>query len=356
MASTSSMTAAVYSRVSHDAPFVAAFADWYLNRLGFDRMVLLQSDGGNASFLMPDARLEVYAVPSHGINANLDRYKNLVLRRFDWVLTVDSDEFLLLAPRYPSIHSFIKEKQAAESLPIDLIQFRWAQIDRLVTFCDEATFPALVGRSLAYRNHFVKTMSRASSVVSFNHTHYPAGSVPRLRTYFEGRTDSRRPGSNFNFSEHTYRESALVHVQTRSLANLLQKSLFTNYNHKRMGNVSAFVDFVRGPPDLHKTDAFIQLVGLKAFLAFSDEEAHREEASLAAFVEPLASPAISLPPFCNASRERAEAATAFAEQGIRLSDYELMADAVLLSSNTGSGTPPHQSNNVVHKRAAPQAQ
>ena len=121
------MRCCVYSRFVYDIPYIDSFIEHYL-RLGFDKLIILYHD--SICYDVPDALLEeveLIQVENNG-NKLINEYKHLLMNDYDWVLNVDSDEFLFLDPKYSSIKEYISEKLNENDENINMFQFSWGWI------------------------------------------------------------------------------------------------------------------------------------------------------------------------------------------------------------------------------------
>ena len=203
---------------------------------------------------------------------------------------------------------------------IDAFQFPWTRVEMFKPLCSQRRVSlALQQPNLVYHsNRHVKTLSRISQVVGFSNAHSPTIVVgkeactsrhkqrPCARwqlkrsVYSAGMLLQTPPCSSCsNASErvwlspfsppdvadgHKYADSAMVHVQTRSLANMLTKAAVTRLENgkgevtKGMANASALVRLAQqasqyqDQPVLASDPAllasFKEAVGTKAELAF----------------------------------------------------------------------------------------
>ena len=137
----------VYTRALYEQPFLAPFVEWHA-RLGVGCFLVLHTDsdpllipphhGGGGTSTAPsdgfgDGRVLVHDVPNSG-NSVLWAFDYLVRAQrevgYEWVLAIDVDEYLLLAPRFGGgIVDFIRQKEeeeeerASSAMVIDAFQF-----------------------------------------------------------------------------------------------------------------------------------------------------------------------------------------------------------------------------------------
>ena len=172
---------------------------------------------------------------------------------YDWVFLVDTDEYLLLAPQFESIQAYIRAKEAKYGV-LDAIQFRWAMSDQLMPGCQEVFLPDFFAGSVASKAVFqtpqLKTMHRVAACprpVNWG-SHFPLMSN-RSRIYLEGYFPWEANRSKASISENAYQETILFHLITRSLSNMVTKSLISEVprsSDKRAKDPVALRNFLSG--------------------------------------------------------------------------------------------------------------
>ena len=121
------MRCCVYTRFVYEIPYLDSFLEHYLN-LGFDKIFILYHD--IVDYDLPEYLIEYVEIITVENNGNklLNEYKYLFEKDYDWVLNVDSDEFLVLHKKYGSIQDYIEEKVNMVDENINMFQFSWAWI------------------------------------------------------------------------------------------------------------------------------------------------------------------------------------------------------------------------------------
>lgn len=140
----------------------------------------------------------------------------------------DTDEFLLL--NCASIGEYVDQLQAKHGA-VDLIQWRWALYEHLRPYCSELPLEQMLRAPPgALPNAHVKSMTKVFPGLILDHPHRPL--LPRDKHYvrvLDGRAQ-RVLGHEVGYSAADaplpYRESALLHVHTRSIADLLTKATY----------------------------------------------------------------------------------------------------------------------------------
>ena len=103
------MKCCVYTRFYFEIIFLDAFIKHYI-QLGFDLILVLYHD--IQKFEVPECyknQVKLINVPNYG-NYLPDMFRNNIPNDIDWVLHVDSDEFLFIHEKFATIKEFIKSK------------------------------------------------------------------------------------------------------------------------------------------------------------------------------------------------------------------------------------------------------
>ena len=223
-----------------DLPYIESFLDHY-RQLGFNRIVALQTGqvipGLSKSVEKYGKRgfLEIHRPPNIETlqsNSIFNAYAHLAFNNnSDWVLVMDPDEFVMLAPRYRTIQDFITGKEAQHGR-LDAIQFRWAIVEHLRVGCATEPVLNLFSSSPVWRNHLHETMVRTNSVdnngASWSDPHHPKlKKGTKLRhsgpEALDGKEIFAFYGNLNNAPEYTYQEHALFHLHTHSLLSMMPK-------------------------------------------------------------------------------------------------------------------------------------
>lgn len=121
------------------------------------------------------AVLEVKVDPDLG-DATLQLQLPLVRERapaYDWMLALDNDEFLVLAPPSRSLPHYVAEQQRSHGAPIHAFQFNWAYADAFNPLCSSHPTRATLASLRLAPDFHVKTMARVSHVSSWDNPHAP---------------------------------------------------------------------------------------------------------------------------------------------------------------------------------------
>ena len=359
----------VVTRSRFEQPYLDGFVAWY-TRLGVECFLVFADDEMQLP-LLPHS-VHVLRSAKTG-NELLKEFLAPVQRSaYRWALAIDVDEYLFLAPRFLSLKQYVANAERAYTgARIDAFQFPWVRVEMFQPHCSHDSISrTLQQRGLLYHSDaHVKTMSRISQVARFANPHSPVvqerenewqlrSSVYTAGTLWHPRTGSLiRPPLNISASralrsalakgvwlppfspadpvsdQRKYADTALVHVQTRSLANMLIKAATTRLRNgngnitKRIANISALgrlaVDAVqrgRGSELSGVLEPFAKAVGVKARLALSNLRVQDSAVN----VTHLISAALRFnhgtnndqPAMCNAQLEQAIFADVFAKEGL----------------------------------------
>lgn len=281
----------VYTRASGEAPYAEFFVSWYL-RLGFDRILILLQDGDADAYQAVAHNPAVELLPA-GNQTEPDALPH-AFRQYvtglhaEWVLLCDMDEFLALET--PSVAAYVQAAEARHACSLSAIGFRWAVVEHLEASCGELTLLAAVrdhsaflGPSLA-----VKYMTRMVELDDFAHVHYPvlrnrpAGApahcvecggnrLGEIRS--DLRHDLRHPWEcpAGEALSAPYAHAAMLHVETRSLSNMVTKALTTRFQTRSVQSSERLLDVLAadssghgaGQPDVLP---FIEALGKKALI------------------------------------------------------------------------------------------
>jgi len=256
----------VYTRSYYEQPYLDFFIEHYI-KLGFNKIVILQSD--DIEYNPPEQFshiVEIHNIKNLG-NGSLPKYDYIVKNRFDWILCVDIDEILLLDQSYQNINHYVETM--LDTYPnLTTFYFRWGMIEKYdiissFRFCD------ILKNYNIYSNVHIKTMVRSSHLKSIHHPHMCT--VRDIQIYFEGsiltENNPCHPVSDISYQDHV-----LVHLHTRSIHNLIIKSMSTclvNKNIVSKEGIKKLVNDYR-ESDLNENilNTFKQTIGQKSILPF----------------------------------------------------------------------------------------
>lgn len=262
------MRCCVYTRVFYETPYLEFFIEHYIN-LEFDKIIILKSD--TFEYNIPINLLsyvDIYTVKNEGNNLlkkNEDLIKN---SNFDWVLSIDNDEILLLNIQYKNIKDYI-EKHLDVNNNINIFYFRWAIIEKF-DINNITKFSDILKKYKIYKNKHIKTMFNKKYLLHIYHPHLC--SMSEYNIYFEGNIlNENSPIIEFNNSSYT--DHVLIHIHTRSINNLIIKSKYTVLNGKQIKDKQYFTEYINNIdvnfPIENITEKAKELIGLKSRLPFS---------------------------------------------------------------------------------------
>ena len=267
------MRTCVYTRFVYEVPYIESFIYHYLE-LGFDKIIILYND--IVDFDVPESILEevdIVKVENNG-NKLLNQYKELFQEDYDWVLNVDSDEFLILDEKYKTIKDYIVTK-LAEDEEINIMQFSWGWLHAFnppnkYTFNDIVNnYKIFVGsKDTDTKDIWVKSLTKVSDIEYITCHNcilkkdiHPVISVNNL-VLRKNNEDFNDEGNDeddsdddevnllprsYAMREHTYTESVIIHLNTRNMMNAIIKGLnihVTQVKRKRIKKLKPLKKFV----------------------------------------------------------------------------------------------------------------
>ena len=268
------MNCCVYTRVFYETPYLNCFLEHYIS-LGFQKIILLKADKLKLDIDNFKNYVEIFEVENLE-NRLLPICTNKIDKKFDWVLSVDCDEFLFLK-NHNTIQEYVQSKINLNS-NINIFYFRWAMIEKY----DNNNFylKQIIKKYKIYSNSHIKSMAKISELKSVWHPHL-MDMHKGLNIYFENQILKKNKPNKHKLTCVSYEESVLIHIHTRSINNIITKSFVTklgnagrNHIPKKIKNKIEFISFTN---DLHNTDLddnkifnnFKKLIGCKAELPFS---------------------------------------------------------------------------------------
>ena len=251
------MKCCVYVRMLNEEPYIDFFTKYYF-KLGFDRIFILKSSKN--PYTNSDKRVCIHTVPNTG-NELLEQNDHLIkTSEYDWVLAIDADEFLVLGRQYQTIQEYVRN-QLEHNKSINVFQFRWLMIERMDN--DGLSFTDTINTYNSYANHHIKSMTKVPDIKCLRQPHYPDLNKKPV-VFFENKYLSNIHPFH-DVACDSYADTALIHIHTRSIDDLLLKAASTVLKAKRFASVPAFRKAISMPCNLEK---FQHAVGKKARLPF----------------------------------------------------------------------------------------
>lgn len=263
------MKCCVYARSFLESPYIDYFIEHYL-KLGFDKIILLKTD--KLEYLVPEEfkeNVDIHHVENLGDNTLAVNMHVIDKKKFDWVISVDIDELLILHNKSPTIKEYISHVlQCAPS--VNIINFRWLMIERFHE-SQNATFSDVVANYYKHANDHIKSMCKTNTLLDIIGPHYFRVESPII--YFENNIQYNNVGSRPQHPTFSYKDSALIHLHTRSIDNIIIKALNTQFHDKAIQNLEEFKDFVNNRLFSDMTsdnliDRLRSIVGKKASLPY----------------------------------------------------------------------------------------
>jgi len=231
------MRCALYVRCFYESFYLDWFIEYYLN-LDFDYIVILKAD--NIKYIVPEKlKKKVYIRNVENVgNALYQKYLNIIkIINPDWVFMIDIDEILILENN--NIKKFIKNKLKIDS-NINCFYFQWLMMERYDnqnlnlkdSYDKYKLFNNCNYKSLA----LLKNINGIKNPHSFKLNNYKIEKDNIIYNYNIDHTN--------NNSENESYKNYLLHIHTRSLNNLVLKSLITILNNKHIKDKNSFKEFV----------------------------------------------------------------------------------------------------------------
>ena len=263
------MKCCVYTRSFMEHSYMDFFIEHYI-KLGFDKIFILKSD--NIEYKCPneyEKQVYIHKVPNIG-DKLLKSCEHLVLRdyEYDWILSVDTDEILLLNKKYNNnIKNYIEEKTKINP-DINAFYFRWGMVEKY-DITDTNTLPYILNNYKIFTNGHIKSMIKKSSVKSICHPHYAV--LKSYHIYFENKILTANKANQHKINECTFEDEILIHIHTRSIHNLIIKALCTKLHGKGVSSGSKLKELINNF-DINNSknilDEFKKHVGSKATLPY----------------------------------------------------------------------------------------
>lgn len=255
----------VYTRCFYENEYLDYFIKHYLD-IGFNKIIILHSGGSEYKLHEKYKNLvDIYYVLNEG-NVLLSKYDYLIKESdFDWFLVVDNDEFLILNNEYKTINDYVENKLLLNN-NINQFYFRWGMIEKY-DIENNNNFSYILQNYKIFSNPHIKSMFKKQDFMNISQ-HY--SNFQNLTIYFENNiTNKNNALHTINFN--SYQEHILIHIHTRSINNLIIKSLYTKLERKYINLKNEFIEFINSYAHLSNNtilDIFKKFIGMKAILPF----------------------------------------------------------------------------------------
>jgi hypothetical protein len=254
------METVVYSRFVFDSPYLNAFIEHYKN-LGFKTIILLFHESylndikykkyvdkdcisNEISIMMKNKIYEKKFLKKEHITDDsiiihpVNNYKDSLIKKFskiipdsaDWVLNIDSDEYLLINNKFKSIQDLINE--ALLNVPsLYCIEFKWIWITNCIQ-SKNIPLNSLIKKYHCYEHmkiktdliFNIKTLQRFKKGMKFT-AHCVSGNIINKNRYVISNycQANKHPDKNIKVNDDTL--GILLHIRLRSFYNMIFKCL-----------------------------------------------------------------------------------------------------------------------------------
>ena len=271
----------VVARAFYENPYVEFFVKWYID-LGFHNITLLKADIDDPDGIIERLQ-ETYSpeqltvIPVHNegntiLKTHYDQYRDT---RYSWVLNVDCDEFLVFnRNQWPTIHDMIESAKAYTTTltehPLQQIAFRWVCINKFDNRPPGSTLQELIDTYPlhGYRYHKCIAAPEHMELSPRINCHFYYTNAPYTHLVEDKLRRITNNDTNYLPNNNELRWGFILHLNTRSLANALTKSLVTELrDNKKIKDMPQFRTLVNGyTPNQPVKDAFKALLNKKASL------------------------------------------------------------------------------------------
>lgn len=250
----------LFVRMYNDEPFIDFFIEYYL-QLGFDKIIILNSS--NNGYTNLNKQVIIHKIPfEHPIKLFMN-YIHLVesCSFCNWVLPVDTDEFLILNNKYNTIKEFVEDKLKMNS-EINVFQFRWLMIEKMDN--EICNFKDIIKNYKKYSNHHIKSMTKISDIKSLTE-HHPILNKKAV-VFLENKCINKLSPNKHAITPNSYSDSTLLHIHTRSIDDIVLKALTRKFYGHQIKSIETFKHIISKPIDLN---TFKNTIGAKAGLPFA---------------------------------------------------------------------------------------
>jgi len=247
-------------------PYLDFFIEYYI-LLGFDKILILKSDTEPYSC---NPKYEKYVniinVNNSGNRILQENIHYIQNTGCDWTFFPDVDEVLILHKQYKNIREFT-ERKVREYPDINMFYFRWGVIEKYDIEANNS-FNDIVNDYNIFACRFIKSMVRTSCIKLLHDPHSCKINKNSI-IYLEGSIINNNV-SVHDIKEHSYNKDAvLIHIHTRSIHNIIIKSLYTVLNSKHILSLSDFINYINNfTEDKNIVLSFKTMIGQKAKLPF----------------------------------------------------------------------------------------
>lgn len=260
----------VITRAYMENPYIECFIEHYIS-LNFKKIILLKSD--NHNYIINEKyknNVIIHNVQNTG-NCIYTKNKSLFNKLNGWYLFVDLDEFLILHNKWNSnIVTFLEYVQK-KNKNVNTIMFRWAMIEKYNNNTSDLSIKNVIHDYNKYHNKHIKSMVKSSCFINMTHPHYPDINTTPCVYIDDKIINNLNPRQDI--LNKSYHNSYLIHIHTRSIKNIICKSL-NNYHNmcsKSIACKNIFINYINNKLYLKSNnllDDFTKYIGVKAKLPF----------------------------------------------------------------------------------------
>lgn len=263
----------VVVRAFYEDAYLDFFIKWYL-ALGFDRIDILKADhdihgdGG----ISTDDKVRIIPVANTGNQILIDKYSVFRDLEFDWVLNIDADEFLMIdRVKYPNgiadmvrdVEGWMVDKGVPAS-NLQMMAFNWICIDKLDIKPGSGTNGTCTMQDMiagyplhvySYIKSFVKPIELPINISDENNCHNMVTIPNKVYNGCNGArtchvlgdciTEVAKHRQNITATTSNFKWGFILHLNTRSMANALTKSLVTQLRRrKQIADLNVFTTLI----------------------------------------------------------------------------------------------------------------
>ena len=284
------MKCCVLTRFVYELIYLDSFIEHYA-KLGFDKIIILYHDVVKGEVPKKYVNLvDLHEVPNMG-NQTPNLNKHLIPEDMDWVLHVDSDEFLLLHKRYDTIHDYAQEK-LSQHPEINVFLFMWSWVHKFDEYNQPLDhifrkYKKVVGNRITEENRktkkgevWVKSMFKRSHLDTL-YIHCPS----MIYGYYlycnelivlddnDGNKVKSLWYKNKQDETKFYKDAVLMHLATRSMKNAIFKSQNmhkTQVKKKNMNNQDLLEEYLE-THDMQQENEYEIMKTFKDFIGYKIE-------------------------------------------------------------------------------------
>lgn len=215
----------VITRVKNEQGYIESFVYHYLY-LGFDFIYILINEDQN--YVIENEKVKIIKHNFLGDEVISKFFKTFLqsLKKIDWVLHVDVDEYLFLSNKM-NIKNYI-DKFATENTGQFL--FKWAIIENYRSVLgQEYDLQIILDKSKIFSNKHYKSIFKLINLLEITNPHFV---VVNNDTYLDNTKITNKLEGHIE-NDFSYDTSVLIHFHTRSLENVFIKSLTYDFNNMK---------------------------------------------------------------------------------------------------------------------------